>query len=99
MDNVFQKRMRRLRWSRWWLWSLLLGYVPMIWVSLEVTGSDQATFKVFAVWVITLFLSVLKLSLVRCPRCHEYFHLQGFIPLYLRRCLHCGLHVTASRPD
>lgn len=95
--QLFQKRMRRLRRHRWVLWLLLLGYVPMIWISLEVTGSDRATFRVFAVWVATLFFVVLRLALVRCPRCNKHFHLNGFIPLYLRRCLHCGLHVSATR--
>lgn len=97
--GLFVRHMRRLRLQRWCLWTLLLGYIPLIWVTLEVSGSDKATFKVFAGWVIVLFFVVLRLAVVRCPRCHNTFHMHGFIPLYLRRCLHCGLHVTAKSAE
>ena len=37
--------------------------------------------------------------LPRCPRCGNYFHVNGMMLLYLRRCLHCQLHINADTAD
>lgn len=95
----FYHQMNRLRRWRRLLWGLLLGYVPIIWLALELSGSDRTTFKVFAGWVLLVLVTTLRVALLRCPRCDQTFHLHGFIPLYLRRCLHCGLHISARCPD
>jgi hypothetical protein len=93
----FSIGLRRLRGRRRLMAGLILIYVPVIWLSLELTRSDRATGVVFGVWVILLFFVVLWVAVARCPRCNNTFHLNGAIPLYLRRCLHCGLHVNADK--
>ena len=78
-------------------WGVILIYIPAIWLSLRLTNSDRQTFKVFAVWFLFIIISSLLTATGRCPRCGNFFHVNGFIPLYLRRCLHCGLHITADK--
>ena len=87
----------KLRRRRWFFWGVILVYIPAIWLSLELTNSDRQTFKVFAVWFLFIIVSSMLAATGRCPRCGHYFHVNGFIPLYLRRCLHCGLHITADK--
>jgi hypothetical protein len=93
----YSRGLRKLRRRRRLLGGLILVYVPAIWLSLELTRSDRATGVVFGVWVVLLFFAVLLVATGRCPRCHNPFHLNGFIPLYLRHCLHCGLHIKADK--
>ncbi len=86
--------MKQLRRRRWFLWGTILVYIPAIWITLEVTHSDRAAGMVFALWISFLLVASLLAAFARCPRCGNHFHMNGFIPIYLRRCLHCGLHVT-----
>ena len=89
--------LRTIRKRRWYLWSLIIVYVPAIWTSLMLTGSDRATAVVFAVWIVLLIVAVWCVTSARCPRCGNLFHMHGITPLYLRRCLHCQLHVCEDK--
>ncbi len=89
--------LRKVRKRRWFLWGLLLVYVPAIWLSLHLTHSDRITAVVFGVWLVVLIIAVFFVSTARCPRCGNYFHVYGMTPLYLRRCLHCKLHISADK--
>lgn len=91
------KGLRTIRRRRWFLWGLLLVYIPAIWISLEVTGSDRKTACVFAVWFVLVFAAILAAAVVRCPRCGIPFHLSGVLPLFFRSCRHCGLPLDADR--
>ena len=52
-DTVeFRTAMRGLRRRRWFLWGLILVYIPVIWTSLALTRSDRSTGLVFAVWLL-----------------------------------------------
>lgn len=95
--STFAPGLTLVRRRRRFLWGMLLVYVPAIWTTLLLTGSDRAAFKVFVLWVVLTSLAVGAAALARCPRCFNYFHMHGFVPLYLRKCLHCGLHVNADR--
>lgn len=97
-NEPIEAGLRRVRRRRWYLWSLLLGYLPVIWATLEWTGSDRKTALVFAAWVVLVLWAALALSLVRCPRCGNPYHLNGVFPLFLRRCLHCGLPLKGTGP-
>lgn len=89
--------LKKLRRRRWFLGGAILIYIPAIWVSLEVTGSDRATGVVFAVWLVITAVASIMAALAKCPNCGNWFHVNGVIPMYLRRCLHCGLHVSADK--
>ncbi|MCK5679988.1 hypothetical protein KAI46_04160, partial [bacterium] len=88
-ENVskFALGLSKLRQRRCFFWGVLLVYVPVIWLSLQLTNSDRQTAKVFAVWFLFLFISSILTTTGKCPRCRKFFHLNGFIPLFLRRCL------------
>jgi len=87
----------KLRRRRCFFWSMILIYIPTIWLSLRITHSDRQTGKVFAVWFLLIIIASLLAAAGKCPRCGNYFHVNGFIPIYLRKCLHCGLHITADK--
>jgi len=93
----YSRGLRKLRGRRRVMGGLILIYVPAIWLSLELTKSDRTTGIVFGIWVVLLFFAVLWVAVARCPKCRNPFHLNGAIPLYLRRCLHCGLHINADK--
>lgn len=96
-DASLAKGLARVRRRRWFLWGMILIYLPAIWTSLRLTGSDSRTAVVFAVWFVFLLVASCTASFARCPRCGNYFHVHGFVPLFARRCVHCGLHLTADR--
>ncbi|MDO3377002.1 hypothetical protein [Geoalkalibacter halelectricus] len=89
--------LQALRRRRWFLWGLILIYIPMMWLTLELSGSDRVAGMVFVVWILLVAVAVVFAAFAKCPRCENFFHMQGFMPLYLRRCLHCELHVTADK--
>jgi hypothetical protein len=89
--------LRRIRRRRRCLWGLILVYVPGIWLTLELTRSDRKTGIVFGVWVVLVAAAALWTAFSRCPRCGNLFHVHGFMPLYLGRCLHCGLGLRGGR--
>jgi len=89
--------LQRLRKRRWFLWTTILVYVRVVCTSLPLTHSDRATGVVFGVWIVILIIAVFFVTTARCPRCGNYFHVHGMTALYLRRCLHCQLHVNADK--
>ena len=89
--------LRNIRKRRWFLWSLIIVYVPAVWISLTVTRSDRATAVVFGVWLVLLIVAVFFVTTAKCPRCGNLFHMHGITPLYLRNCLHCQLHVCTDK--
>ncbi|MDW7712060.1 MAG: hypothetical protein SCH98_16460 [Deferrisomatales bacterium] len=96
-DAALSRGLARVRRRRWFLWATILIYLPSIWASLRLTGSDSATAVVFGVWFVVLLVASCAASFARCPQCGNYFHVHGFVPVFARRCVHCGLHVTADR--
>ena len=95
--SKFALGLGKLRRRRWLFWGVILIYVPIIWISLRLSNSDYQTGKVFIVWYLVFFVSSIVVAVSKCPRCGKFFHINGFIPLFLRRCLHCGLHITADK--
>jgi hypothetical protein len=86
-----------IRRRRWYLWTVLLTYLPAIWLSLEITQSDRKTAVVFGVWVAMAAVTGSLVAAVRCPQCGNYYHLLGLMPVWVRKCLHCGLRLTADK--
>jgi hypothetical protein len=89
--------LRIIRRRRCYLWIVILGYLPAMWVTLKLMPLHKVLGSVFLVWVVLLFIVVLVSAVVRCPRCGNYFHMNGMTLLYLRKCLHCQLHINADR--
>ncbi|MBI5443984.1 MAG: hypothetical protein HY900_22595 [Deltaproteobacteria bacterium] len=95
-DEELAPRLAALRKRRWCLWAVFLTYLPAIWLSLKLTGSDSATAVVFGVWVALAAVAGGLAAFARCPRCGEYYHIKGLMPVWVRRCLHCGLSLTGK---
>lgn len=96
-DPTLSEGLSRVRRRRWFLWGMIGIYLPLIWLSLRLTRSDAHTAVVFALWFAFLVAASCLASFARCPRCGNYFHVHGFVPLFVRRCVHCGLHLTEDR--
>ncbi len=92
--------LHKVRSRRRILWLVLLIYLPAMIIAFAQDNAKFWMAMTFCVWLVLLIVAVVINCLVRCPRCGQQFHTHGpsFIPL--RRCLHCGLHVSADkRPD
>jgi hypothetical protein len=87
----------KIRKRRRFLWGVILVYLPVMWTTLRLTGSFNVTAAVFVVWIILLCIFATVAACARCPRCGNYFHMHGMTLLYLRKCLHCQLHINADK--
>lgn len=96
-DLRITKGMKLLRRRRWYLWSVILIYLPLMWATLRLTPVFSVRAAVFAAWFVLLLVTALLAALVRCPRCGNYFHVHGMTFLCLRQCLHCQLHVNDDK--
>ena len=98
-QQKFRKALRLLRRRRKYLFGTILVYIPALLVTQRISPTDRSMGIVFAVWVTALFFFSLLSAVTRCPRCGNYFHVNGMMLLYLRRCLHCQLHINADTAD
>jgi hypothetical protein len=86
-----------VRRRRWYLWIIILLYIPLMSVAMKTFPSFKSVMYVFMLWFIIMFTIALVAAVARCPRCGNYFHVHGMTLLYLRKCLHCQLHLTADK--
>lgn len=89
--------LRRIRRRRWYLWLVLIIYLPTMWITQEITQSFNGSLPVFFIWCLVLVVVMSFCAVARCPRCGNYFHVNGMSLLLLRRCLHCQLHLNADK--
>ena len=94
---TFAPAMRLIRRRRKYFFATILIYLPAMLLADKVSPTFRSMAITFGIWVVVLFITALFSALARCPRCGNYFHMHGMSLLYLRRCLHCQLHVTADR--
>ena len=87
----------KIRRRRWYLWCVLLVYLPTMWAAQRLAHSFEGALPVFCLWFLVLLLATGLSAAARCPRCGKYFHVNGMTLLYLRRCLHCQLHLSADQ--
>lgn len=87
----------RIRRRRRFLWLVLIIYLPAMWTTQQITRSFQGSLPVFFGWFLLLLVAAAVSAAARCPRCGNYFHVNGMVLLYLRKCLHCQLHINADR--
>lgn len=89
--------LRKIRVRRWFLWLLILAYVPLMMVALRAQDAKQMVVMSFVVWVLLLIVAVSMMALARCPGCGHCFHMSGYLFRPVRRCFECGLHLTADK--
>lgn len=95
--EAIRRGLVQVRGRRRFLWSVLLVYLPLMWTTQKITHSFKGSLPVFFAWCVLLVAAMAFSAVVKCPRCGNYFHVHGITLLYLRRCLHCQLHVTADK--
>lgn len=94
IDNAtLRKGLKTVRRRRWYLWTIILAYMPLMGMAMSYKAVSEA----FIAWFVVMFAIAFYAAIVRCPRCGNYFHLNGLTLLYVRKCLHCQLHVVADK--
>lgn len=95
--SEYETGLKKVRKRRYFLWLVILAYLPSMMVALDATGHRIWVAITFSSWLVLLIIAVAMACLVRCPRCGECFHTHGPTFLPFRRCLHCALHVKADK--
>lgn len=95
--SVLSSGLAKIRKRRWLLWFVLIIYLPTMWTTQKITHSFQDSLPVFFIWFVVLLTVTAFSAVAKCPRCKNYFHVNGMTLLYLRYCLHCQLHLTADK--
>jgi hypothetical protein len=94
---MFGLAMRLIRRRRKYFFATIIGYMPAMYLINKLSPTFRTMATAFGVWVLILFATALYSALARCPQCGHYFHMHGMSLMYLRRCLHCQIHVTADK--
>ncbi|OGU06737.1 MAG: hypothetical protein A2075_19395 [Geobacteraceae bacterium GWC2_58_44] len=95
--SLLSPGLAKIRKRRWLLWSVLIVYLPTMWITQKITHSFNDSLPVFFIWFLVLIAVMGISAVVKCPRCKNYFHVNGMTLLYLRNCLHCQLHLSADK--
>lgn len=91
--NILKKTRRR----RKYFFGTVLLYIPALLITHHISPTNRAMGTLFCIWVVILLIATFLAALARCPRCGNYFHLHGMTLLFLRKCLHCQLHINSDR--
>jgi hypothetical protein len=86
-----------IRRRRWYLWGLVLIYMPAAVLTLQLTQSYKTTGVVVLIWIVLLCIVVTLTAIAKCPRCGKTFHMRNSTLTYHRTCRYCGLHLCADR--
>lgn len=86
-----------IRRRRWYLWGAILIYLPALKLTMLLSPSTKVALSVVGLWLLLSFALAFYAALARCPRCGNYFHMHGPTLLFLRKCLHCQLHLCTDR--
>jgi hypothetical protein len=94
---VISRGLAKVRQRRWILWAAIFIYLPGLYLALELALPGGTMAKLFWAWVGLLCVAVGLTTVVRCPRCSNQFHTNGPTFLPVRKCVHCGLHLTSDK--
>ena len=95
---VYRHIMQQTRRRRAYFFATVLGYIPALLIVHRISPTNRAMGTLFAVWLGILILCTILVCMCKCPRCGNYFHVNGITLLVLRKCLHCQLHISANEP-
>ena len=87
----------KIRLRRWYLWGLILIYMPASVATLYLTKSYKTTGIVFLIWFILLCVVAALITSSKCPRCGNNYHMRNATLSLSRKCCHCGLHISADK--
>lgn len=93
----YSTALKKARRRRMLFFATVLIYIPALVVTNLLVPTDRAMGTVFCIWVVLLLATTFLAALCRCPRCGNLFHVNGMALLFLRKCLHCQLHINADK--
>jgi len=96
-ESTFGPALSLIRRRRKYFFCTILAYMPAMWAVNKLSPTYRSMGIAIGVWVVVLFTTAFMSAVMRCPRCGNYFHVHGMTLLYLRKCLHCQLHINADR--
>jgi hypothetical protein len=96
---LFGPALTRIRRRRKLFFGTILVYIPALWITHSISPTDRSMGMVFGVWFVLLIITAFLSAVATCPRCGNYFHVNGMVILYLRKCLHCQLPLTADKEE
>jgi hypothetical protein len=96
-EENYTPALNLIRRRRKYFFATIIVYMPAMWVVQKISPKYTSIGIAIGVWIVVLFITALMSAVTRCPRCGNYFHVQGLTLLYLRKCLHCQLHINADR--
>ena len=88
-----------IRRRRWYLWGLILIYIPAALTTLQFTQSYRLIGILFSIWLILLCTAVTLVACAKCPSCGNRFHMRDSSLSFLRKCSHCGLHIKEDKRE
>lgn len=88
-----------IRRRRWYLWGLILIYIPAALTTLQYTQSYRLIGILFSIWLLLLCTAVMLIACAKCPRCGNRFHMRDSSLSFLRKCSHCGLHIKEDQKE
>lgn len=94
---AYSNIMKKTRSRRKLFFGTVLIYVPAIFITYKIYPTNRAMGTVFVLWFVLLVIATFLVALSKCPRCGNYFHMNGMTLLFLRKCLHCQLHISTDK--
>ena len=94
---VYNTVMMQTRRRRKYFFCTVLLYLPALFITHYVSPTNKAMGTVFGIWVFFLIIATFLVTLCKCPRCGNLFHVNGITLLVLRKCLHCQLHISTDK--
>lgn len=94
---AYMKVLKKTRSRRKYFFGTVLIYLPALLITNEIYPTNRAMGTVFGIWVVMLIFFTFLAALSKCPRCGNYFHMHGMTLLFLRKCLHCQLHINSDK--
>jgi len=88
-----------IRRRRWYLWGLILIYIPAALTTLQFTQSYRLIGMLFSIWLILLCAAVTLVACAKCPGCGNRFHMRDSSLSFLRKCSHCGIHLKDDKKE
>lgn len=95
--ETFKPALSLIRRRRKYFFATILLYMPAILTVQKISPKYRTIGIAIGIWIFIVFVTALRSAVTRCPRCGNYFHMHGMTLLYMRKCLHCQLHINADR--
>jgi len=95
--STFGPGLATIRKRRRFFFATVAIYVPAMWIIHSISPTYRTMGTAIGIWVVILIVTMFWSAVAVCPRCGNFFHVNGMTLLYLRKCLHCQLHVNADK--